>query len=146
MVDTTYLYEVTTMSLEDDDPPASNSVLVEYTVLATKESMVRYIRHEILDLITEIETANAQGIKTGGLLPIAMHPIQAKIERALELILSGKTAAASNVLDSSVKLIEAFVHALDGYNGKGNKIPADQDADWHARAAAIITDLQVAAS
>ena len=146
MVDTTYLYEVTTMSLEDDDPPASNSVVVEHTVLATKESMVRYIRHEILDLITEIETANAQGIKTGGLLPIAMHPIQAKIDQALELILSGKVARASNALESSVKVMEAFVHALDGYNGKGNKIPADQDADWHARAAAIIADLQVAAS
>ena len=146
MVDTTYLYEVTTVSLEDDDPPASNSVTVEHTVLATKESMVRYIRHEILDLITEIETANAEGIKTGGLLPIAVRPAQAKIERALELILSGKTAAASNVLESSVKIMEAFVHALDGYNGKGNKIPADQDADWHARVAAIIADLQVAAT
>jgi len=146
MVDTTYLYEVTTTSLEDDDPPASNLVVVEHIVLATKESMVRYIRHEILDLITEIETANAQGIKTGGLLPIAMHPIQAKIDQALELILSGKTAKASNALESSVKVMEAFVHALDGYNGKGNKIPADQDADWHARAAAIIADLQVAAN
>jgi hypothetical protein len=146
MVDTTYLYEVTTTSLEDDDPPVSNMVVVEYTVLSTKESMVRYIRHEIQDLITEIETANAQGIKTGGLLPIAKQPIQAKIERALELILSGKTAAASNVLESSVKVMEAFVHALDGYNGKGTKIPAEQDADWHARAAAIIADLQVAAS
>jgi hypothetical protein len=146
MVDTTYLYEVTTTSLEDDDPPASNFVVVEHTVLATKESMVRYIRHEILDLITEIETANAQGIRTGGLLPIAKHPIQGKIERALELILSGNMAGASNVLESSIKLMEAFVHALDGYNGKGNKIPADQDADWHARAAAIIADLQVAAN
>jgi hypothetical protein len=146
MEDTTYLYEVTSVSLEDDDPPASNSIIVEHTVLATKESMVRYIQHEVLDLIAEIETVNALGIKTGGLLPIALHPVNGKVEQALELILSGRMAGASNTLKSSIKVMEAFVHALDGFNGKGNKIPADLDADWHARAAAIIADLQVAAS
>jgi len=35
---------------------------------------------------------------------------------------------------------------LDGFNGGGTKIPADLDADWHLRAAAIIEDLSVGAA
>jgi hypothetical protein len=50
----------------------------------------------------------------------------------------------SGVLRSGIKIMEDFVHALDCYNGKGNKIPAALDADWHARAAAIMGDLRVA--
>ena len=146
MGDTTYAYEVTVVSLEDDDPPTSNSMLVEHTVIATKESMTRYIRHEILDLIREIEAANDQGISTGGLLPIAMKPAQKKVDQALQRILAGNMSGASNALSSNIRILQAFVHALDGFNGGGDKIPAALDTDWHARAAAIIADLRVAAA
>jgi hypothetical protein len=144
MEDTTYEYEVTATSLEDDDPPTQNSILVQHTVVATKESMTRYIRHEIIDLIAEIEAANEAGIQTGGLLPIAMKPALKKADQALQNILDGKLSGASNALSSNIKVMQAFVHALDGFNGKETKIPAELDADWHARAAAIIEDLQAA--
>ena len=113
-------------------------------MIATKESMTRYIRHEIIDLIAEIEAANEADIQTGGLLPIAMKPALKKADQALDNILAGKLSNASNSLSSTIKVMEAFVHALDGFNGKGDKIPAELDADWHERAAAIIEDLQVA--
>ncbi len=144
MEDTTYQYEVTATSLEDDDPPTRNSILVEHTVIATKESMTRYIRHEIVDLIAEIEAANEAGIKTGGLLPLSTKPALEKADKALQSILAGKLSGASNALSSNIKIMEAFVHALDGFNGKGTKFPMELDADWRARAAAIIEDLQVA--
>lgn len=147
MTDTTYQYEITVVSLDDDQqPPASNTVLVEQTVIATKESMTRYIGLEIRELISEIENANVQGINTGGLLPIASHPALQMIDEALDLILSGDMNKASNTLSSNIRIMEAFVRALDGFNGKGNKIPADMDLDWHARARAIIEDLQLAAA
>jgi len=144
MENTNYQYEVTVVSLEDDDPPASNSMIVEHTVVATKESMVRYIRHEILDLIAEIEAANAQGIKTGGLLPISLNPAKKKIDQALELIINDKLNHASNALSSNVHIMEAFIHALDGFNGKGDKIPEPLSTDWRNRALAIIEDLKTA--
>jgi len=146
MQDTAYEFKITVTSLGDDeDPPASNNVLVKHTVIATKESMTRYIRLEILELIEEIERANEQGIKTGGLLPISMAPAQKKIDQSLELILSNKMNNASNALSSNVKIMEAFIHALDGFNGKGDKIPVDLDIDWHNRAIAITEDLEIAA-
>lgn len=147
MQDTIYEFGITVTSLGDDeDPPASNTGLVKHAVIATKESMTRYIRLEIIELIGEIERANELGIKTGGLLPLSLGPAQKKIDQALELILSDKMNNASNALSSNVKIMEAFIHALDGFNGAGDKIPADLDIDWHNRAIAIIGDLEIAAA
>jgi len=146
MTDTTYQYSITVISLEDEDePPASNMLTVDHTVLATKESMTRYIRLEIQALIAEIRSANSQGIRTGGLLPISMRPALRKINQALTLVLQGKMQRASNALSSNRRIMRAFIRALNGFNGKGTKIPAAMDEDWRNRALAIIDDLAVAA-
>jgi hypothetical protein len=139
MEDTVYEFVATVTSA--GDPAVENSVTIGQTVRATKESMTRYIGLEIRELIAEIEDANAQGIKTGGLLPIAMKPAQKKADQALELILAGKFPQASNALSSNIRIMEAFLHALDGFNGKGTKIPAEMDSDWRMRANAIIQDM-----
>jgi hypothetical protein len=140
MEDTSYEFIVTAKSL--GDPGASNSVSVFYIVQATKESMTRYIALEIYELIDEIGAANTQGIKTGGLLPISMYPAKKKIDQALALILNGRLDRASKALSSNGSIMEAFVHALDGFNGKGDKIPEPLSTDWRNRALAIIGDLE----
>jgi hypothetical protein len=70
-----------------------------------------------------------------------MKPAQKKADQALELILAGKFPQASNALSSNIRIMEAFLHALDGFNGKGTKIPAEMDSDWRMRANAIIQDM-----
>jgi hypothetical protein len=140
MEDTSYEFIVTAKSL--GDPGASNSVSVFYIVQATKESMTLYIALEIYELIDEIGAANTQGIKTGGLLPISMYPAKKKIDQALALILNGRLDRASKALSSNGSIMEAFVHALDGFNGKGDKIPEPLSTDWRNRALAIIGDLE----
>ena len=144
MENTTYKFVITVVSSGDnEDPRASGTSTVEHEAVATKESMTRYISLEIDELIGEIEKANAQGIKTGGLLPIAMYPGKKKIDQALELILDGQPAQASNALSSNVHIMEAFIHALDGFS---KKLPVSLVDDWRARALAIIEDLQAAAA
>jgi len=147
MQNTIYKFVVTVISQNDpSQPQIKNELTVEQTVIATKESMTRYILHEIEELIEEIKNANAQGINTGGLLPIALHPALQKANQALELILSSRINNASNALSSNVKIMEAFIRALDGFNGKGDKIPASIDSDWRERANAVIQDLEIAAA
>jgi hypothetical protein len=144
MEDTTYKFVITVVSSGDnEDPRASGTSTVEHKAVATKESMTRYTSLEIDELIGEIEKANAQGFKTGGLLPIAMYPGKKKINQALELILDGQPARASNALSSNVHIMEAFIHALDGFS---KKLPVSLVDDWRARALAIIEDLQTAAA
>ena len=144
MRDTAYEFEVKVESPAIGlDPPVSRSVVVRHTVVATKESMTRYVRHEVLELIAAIEAANAAGVPTGGLHPIAVHPVLQKVEQALALVLSGDLEKASGPLTSGVKVIEAFLHALDAAE---RKAPAELAADWRSRAEAIRVDLGRAAA
>src|SRR5206468_2275069 len=71
MTDTTYSFPITVTSLIDDGAPAAaNTVNITQTVIATKQSMTRYIGLEIADLIAAIQIANAAGVKTAGMLPV----------------------------------------------------------------------------
>jgi hypothetical protein len=71
MTNTTYTFPITVTSLIDDGaPPAANVVNITQTVIATKQSMTRYIGLELADLATQIQNANAQGINSGGALSI----------------------------------------------------------------------------
>jgi hypothetical protein len=144
MRDTTYEFEVEVESPGRGlDPPVSRAVVVRHAVVATKESMTRYIRHEVLELIAAIEAANAGGVRTGGLQPIAVHPVLQKVDQALALVLSGDLGKASGPLSSGVKVVEAFLHALDAVEAK---VPAELAGDWRSRAEAMRTDLEVAAA
>ncbi len=144
MRDTTYEFEVEAESpARGPDPPVSRAVVVRHGVVATKESMTRYVRHEVLELIATIEAAHAAGIATGGLHPIALHPVLQKVDQALALVLSGDLEKASGPLTSGVKVTEAFLHALDAVE---RKAPTEMAADWRSRAEAIRLDLQAAAA
>lgn len=139
MDDTTYRFKVTTVSLKDPETPkATMNFTAEHTVIATKESMTRYIGLEIEELIATLTAAEAAGTKLGGLKPIAVHPIRMMNANALESILAGNFAKATNNHSTSIQLVEAFVKALDG-GGKG--LPADLFSDLHKRAAAMLADL-----
>lgn len=94
-------------------------------------------------MIQEIKNANAQGIKTGGLLPISMYPAKKMIDRTLTLIQEGMMDKASNALNSNVHIMEAFIRALNGFDG--SRIPVDMHKDWNERAEFIIMDLKLAA-
>lgn len=144
MEDTVYQLVLSVTSLEDEDvPPASRSAVLERTVIATKQSMTRYVGLEIRELIAEIEAANAGGVRTGGLLPISMYPAQKANDRALASILAGDLDQASNGLRAEIHLLEAFLRALDG---AASRLPADLVADWRARGEAILGDLALAAA
>jgi hypothetical protein len=92
-------------------------------------------------LIQEIEAANERGVRTCGLLPITIHPIRQKNDRALELILNGRLKQASRALAAGANITEgAFLHALAGCK----KIPADLKADWQRRGEAILSDFILA--
>ena len=142
MVDTTYRFRVTTVSQKDDEvPAATRNFTALHTVIATKESMTRYIGLEIADLIATLTAAEAAGVKLGGLKPIAVHPIQKMNNGALEAILAGNFAKASNNHATSIQLVQAFVKALDG---GGKDLPPALFADLHKRAAAMLVDLAMA--
>jgi len=138
MQDTTYEVIITATSSADPAlPPAANSRSLKHTVIATKESMTRYIRLEIDQFIGELQNANAAGVKTAGLLPINVHPITMMNDNALAAILAGNLGSASQKHATSIKLMEAIARAAA-------KVPAPYQADWTARANAILRDLAAA--
>ena len=142
MDDTVYEFRVTTVSQQDpENPKATKSFIARHTVTATKESMTRYIGLEIEELIATLMAAENAGMKLGGTKPMAVHPIRMMNANALEAILAGNFAKASNNHATSIHLVEAFVKALDG-GGKG--LPAALFADLHKRAAAMLKDLAMA--
>jgi hypothetical protein len=89
-----------------------------------------------------LEAANAAGVRTGGLKPIAVHPVLQKVEQALELILAGDLDKASGPLASGIKVTEAFLNALRAVE---RKVEPALGEEWRARAEAIRDDLVAAA-
>ncbi len=145
MEDTTYQVVVKVTSTGDPEtPPATHQVVVEQTVTAGIESQSRYIGLQIDGLMADIEAANASGIATAGLLPLLARPGASNQEKALARAVAGDEAGARKLHGNNIRILQAFIRALDGYDAKGTKIPDDMAADWRARAVALIGDLQTA--
>jgi hypothetical protein len=139
MEDTTYQVVFTVTSNGDDEsPPASNNVLIEQTVTATLESMTRYIGLELAELIATLDQAEADGISTKGLKPIAVQAVQRKNIQALDSIMSNNLSSATKSHAASIKIMLGFTRALAG---SGKNLPAALFADLNARAEAIIADM-----
>jgi hypothetical protein len=137
MKNTTYTVLVKATSETDTKTPKANKTgTFAYTVVATKQSMTRYIGMELEELAREIEKANAAGTSTGGALPIIRRDVQAAHARALTSILGGDLGRASTILATEVRGMDAFLHAI-----RGGGIPAALVDDWTARANAIIQDM-----
>lgn len=144
MEDTTYQVVFTVTSQGDPEtPPATNNVLIEQTVIATMESMTRYIGLELEELIGVLEKANGKDIATAGLKPISVQAVQRTNNRALASILDGNLDAAARTHAANIRIMEGFVRALEG---SGKSLPAELFDDLAARAAAIIGDLRTAQS
>lgn len=140
MTNTTYTFAITvTSGVDDGVPPASSAVNIKQIVVATKQSMTRYIGLELADLALQIQKANAAGVSTGGALPIITRDVQPANARALASILAGNLGGASNTLNAEIKSMGGFLKAINGPS-----LPPDLLADWTARANAIIADLTTA--
>ena len=70
-----------------------------------------------------------------------IHPILMINNTALESILAGNFAKATNNHATSIQLVQAFVKALDG---GGKTLPPALFTDLHKRAAAMIADMAAA--
>lgn len=135
MQDTTYELVIKSTSTADPAaPPASNAITVRQTVVATKQSMTRYIGLELEELAHQIRDANAAGIKTGGALNMLTNHVQKVNGRALELILAGNLSGASNTLASEINGFQGFLQTI-------KNVPPAALADWTARTNAILNDL-----
>ena len=139
MDDTTYQFKVTTVSQKDPETPkATKNFTAEHKVIATKESMTRYIGLEIEELIATLNAAENAGVKLGGLKPIAVHPIRMMNANALESILAGNFAKATNNLSTSIQLVEAYARVVES---SAKALPADLYSDLQKRCAAMLADL-----
>jgi len=140
MQNTTYTWTLTGTSTNGaDTPPGASIVPVKQTVLATKQTMTRFIGLEINDFITQVQAANALGYNTAGILPLLLHPIQMKNNDALTNILGGSFKAASSDLATEINLVQAIQNMMKNMN-----VPAATLADWQARALALINDMTLA--
>ena len=141
MEDASYIFEVTAISKGDLN--IRNTVPVTFEVRATKESQIRYIWLELDAFLAELEQADSAGVKTCGVNPITLHPIQDKINNAFELITQENQDIGKAVknLEAAVKIIEGgLLHTLE----KCNSIPNNLFEDWNARANALLNDLILA--
>lgn len=136
MEDTTY--QVTFTATSTGDPAASNEVKIGQTVIATMESMTRYIGLELEELIAVLDQAEADGVATAGLKPISIQAVQRTNNRALDSILAGNLDRAARTHAANIRIVEGFVRALAG---SGKDLPVALFDDLNARAAAILEDL-----
>lgn len=142
MQDTVYEFTVSATSTMD---PAINKAkkekVVRFKVLATKESMSRYVNLEVSEFLGQIDLAAAQGIAMRGIEPVMLHPVTMMTSKALEQIVAGDPAGASKTLSSAIKVMEAVSRMVTGTG-----LPEPLASDWKARSAAILADLALAQS
>jgi hypothetical protein len=100
--------------------------------------MTRYIGLEIEELIATLTAAETAGQKLGGLKPIAVHPIRMMNANALESILAGNFAKATNNLSTSIQLVEAYQKVLESAS---KSLPATLANDLRSRCTAMLADL-----
>jgi hypothetical protein len=140
MENTTYEFTLTATSKNDPAiSKAKNEKTASFTVLATKESMSRYVNLEVAEFLEQINLADAQGIAMRGIQPVMVHPVGMMTTKALEQILAGDLGGASKTLASAIKVMEAVDRMV---NGAG--LPDQIATDWKARSAAILNDMAFA--
>jgi hypothetical protein len=144
MEDTTYTMNVTVTS-GYNGIDVSKSQILNHTVIATKESSVRYIGLEIHELINKINATNTAGIKSKGALPIALQAMERTNNRALSLILDGNLDGADNPLSANIKIASGFKKQLAGLLcNNPSDVKCTTFNDWDKSNDAIIADLKTA--
>ena len=139
MENATYTFTGTTTS--GTDPTATASQSAGTKVIATKESMARYIDLEILSLIPDVSTSSVKPDLKASLLD-KLTGAEAKKLQGLGYILENKFNLANNMLGSTQDKMSAFAQQVKVQNGKG--IPAGLASNWMARGNQIVADLGTA--
>ncbi|KKL58781.1 hypothetical protein LCGC14_2221900, partial [marine sediment metagenome] len=79
----------------------------------------------------------------GPLLFIAINAVERTHDKTFNSVLAGKFSNADKTLETTDKMMEAFKQALEGFNGKSNRLGEEFD-DWLERSNAIIDDIDLA--
>lgn len=119
--------------------PVHNDLTLKHKVLATKESMARYLNLEVAEFLAQITAADAQGISARGIQPVMLHPVTMMTTKALEQVLAGELGGASKTLSSAIKVMEAVDRMV-----QGAALPEPRASDWKARSTAILADMAAA--
>jgi len=147
MTATTYQYDATVTSTLDSstNPPPGTMTndIAQIQVNPTKESMMRYIGLELAELKQKLTDTSLNVGAIKGLMAILEKPVTTSFDKAFDNVLADNFNNANKNLSTMQKQMEAFVHALNGIDGKNNKLEADGD-DWLASAEAILGDIQTA--
>ncbi len=141
---TIYQYNATVTSnlvSSTNDPKIFTNDIAQIQVNPTKESMMRYIGLELTELKTELIDTNLNNGAIKGLLVILQKPVTDSYDKAFDNVLADNFNKANKNLSSMQKQMSAFVSALNGIDGKNNKLGPDGD-DWLASAEAILADIQ----
>ncbi|MEW6069447.1 MAG: hypothetical protein AB1485_02405, partial [Candidatus Thermoplasmatota archaeon] len=103
----------------------TQNITCALTVIATKESKVRYLIDEVSNLIVMLDAMNIQsGIKNS--LKAKLNGTLDKLNVALNCVLNGDETAANDMLNCAKNKINAFINEVKAQKGK--KI-SEQDAD-----------------
>ncbi|MEW6003475.1 MAG: S8 family serine peptidase [Nitrospirota bacterium] len=115
MENTMYSFSISATSIVDEDATDYDVGCIQ--VLATKRSMVQYIKLEIEWLISDVEGLNInQGIKNS--LLSKLNNALAKCEQALQDVIGGEEKQANNMLNTTSNMLNAFVNEVEAQSGK----------------------------
>jgi hypothetical protein len=114
MENATYDFEVTAYSSVPPDNP-SHTESGQLTVLATPESMMYYVKVELENLESDVNSLSTD-IKEGLLAKV--HGAQAKLDQAFERYLLGDDPPASNLFRTVQNKLEAFIHLVEAQRDK----------------------------
>lgn len=129
MYNTTYNFTVTVTCMHDEmmmsNAPLTYTTDETLTVIATKESKIRYMINEVEELVIVLDSMDIQqGVKNS--LQSKLENALDKLNTALDDILNGDENHADNMLNCAQNKINAFINEVEAQRGK--KI-SEEDAD-----------------
>jgi len=134
MEDTIYGFTATVSDVHG----ASAEDSAEVTVTADKESMCRYVDHEIGVLASLVEGADIADDLKESLLD-KLSTASKKNGQCLDNILDGREKQADNMLKACMNVVEAFAKLAKAQKGKGIDKPLSDE--WISAAEVIIGDI-----
>ena len=131
-------YSFTGTATSEADPTAAVSTTADLGVVATKESMARYVDLEILSLVADVNASGVEPDLKQSLLDQLNSAEQKKLQ-GLDNIMDGRFKQANNMLDATANIMSAFVSHVEAQKSKG--IPESLADDWVARGNQVVADL-----
>lgn len=139
MYNTTYQFEIRVTSvyaIDINDNALGESVSQRLTVIATKESKIRYMINEVEELMTTLDGMDIQqGVKNS--LKSKLENALDKLNTALDDTLNGDENHADKMIKCAQNKLNAFINEVEAQRGK--KI-SNEDADILVNAAQTIIE------